>query len=60
MSTTECRFIPHDEAERYRRLGWDVSPLPYPHGYYSMLATRPVERDDSDWEVMHCGAGGLE
>jgi hypothetical protein len=36
-----ARYIPHGEAERYRRAGWQVTPLLGHHARYSMLAVRP-------------------
>lgn len=60
MTVTECLFIPHVEADKYRAAGWDVTSLPMPHAHYSMLATRPVEDGAADWETLHQTAGGLE
>ena len=36
------RYIPHSEADAYRKRGWTVTPLPLPNCAYSMLATKPL------------------
>ena len=44
------RYIPHSEAESYRKRGWTVIPLPLPHSAYSMLATKPMRIWERVWE----------
>lgn len=43
MNDLIARYIPHDEADKYRNAGWDVVPMEGHHGYHSMLATAPIE-----------------
>jgi hypothetical protein len=36
------RYVPHKDAERYRKSGWTLTPLLGKHGEFSVLAVRKV------------------
>lgn len=44
MTDTLAQYIPHSKKAEFERDGWTVKPMPLPHGFYSLLATKKVSK----------------
>jgi hypothetical protein len=60
-----CRYVPHKDAERYRKAGWTIQPLLGKHGVWSVLAVKQLRRKgklyykvlNEDGSAYHGGSG---